>query len=270
MNVLVTLDHYKPAYSLLQIFTKFVNRELEECDLSCFLFLRSLAEKELNSNIFSKHRKTICSLETKFISKKQANHIMKNFLGDNPNVNHETFINRFLQDRKNAQKISAKTEKFNENAIRPYELFLYSLTEYKKFRDQLKQQEVSSKPKTNHSGTSFTGNYIDTCFYQTFSPENDEAVKSALDRKSERSGDKSLGGEQTGMSGYQSRNSNCSGGWRGSGREGPLDSLGGGVGSLDENFNIMGSQTNFSSYNNCENLPLGFKSSNGANIFNNQ
>ena len=83
------------SYNILKIFTKFVNKELEECDLSCFLFLRSLTEKELNLNICSAHRKTVYSLDNKYITKKQANRIMKNFLGDNPNINHDTFINRF-------------------------------------------------------------------------------------------------------------------------------------------------------------------------------
>ena len=128
----------------------------------------------------SKTRGSVLSLDGKSISKKQANRIMKNFLGDNPNVNHETFINRFLAERKSLYLKgvgSGKGDKApSENVIRPYELFLYSLTEYKKFRDHLKTQELGRLHASGNGGLA-GGNYIDSCVYQTFSsrPElNDE------------------------------------------------------------------------------------------------
>lgn len=91
---------------------------------------------------------------------------MKNFLGDNPNINHETFINRFLLDRK--AKADAN-EKLSENSIKPYNLFLYSLTEYKKFRDHLKEQEANRQNSSKNMHSKSGSNYIDSCFYQTFS-----------------------------------------------------------------------------------------------------
>jgi hypothetical protein len=131
--------------------------------------LRSLAEKELGFNVVSMTRGSVVSLDGKGLSKKQANGVMKNFLGDNPNVKHETFINRFLAERKSLWLGSGgEGNAPSENVISPYELFLYSLTEYKKFRDHLKTQELGRLHGGGSRGLA-GGNYIDNCVYQTFS-----------------------------------------------------------------------------------------------------
>lgn len=178
LNLLLTLDFYKEKHSILKIFSKIVNHQQEECDLSCFQFLRSLSEKELNMSIISKHREKVLSLDSMTINNKQANRIMKNFLGDNPNIAHETFIKRFVNDKKKQNKMNLNSnQNINfENSIKPYELFLYSLTEYKKFRDHLKVGNNEKTTKSIGGENNPPTNYIDSCLYQTFSSQPLESV----------------------------------------------------------------------------------------------
>ena len=151
LGVLTTLESSKKDFLHLQLFSDFMNYSYNPDDISCFLLIRSLIERELGIRIVSLDRKTIVDLTKVALTKKQAKKIFEQFMIDEPMLLVEKSFQRF---------ISNNLRTYNSEMIRPYEMMVHGVREYK----QLADKKITNSVKNSVASS---GSYIDSCLFTT-------------------------------------------------------------------------------------------------------
>jgi len=151
LGVLTTLESYKKDFLHLQLFSDFMNYVYNPDDISCFLLIRSLIERELGIRIVSLDRKTIVDLTKVALTKKQAKKVFEQFMIDEPMLLVEKSFQRF---------ISNNLRTYNSEMIRPYEMMVHGVREYK----QLAEKKITNSVKNTVASS---GSYIDSCLFTT-------------------------------------------------------------------------------------------------------
>jgi hypothetical protein len=146
VSVLDTLDFYKNEYPHLQIFSEFMKYVYSPDDISCFLLIRSLIERELGTRIVSLDKKTILDLTKIALTKKQAKRVFEQFMVDEPRALVEKSFSRF---------VTTNLRTYNSEMIKPYEIMIHGVKEYK----QLAEHKLASNLRSNSTHQS----YIDSC-----------------------------------------------------------------------------------------------------------
>ena len=100
LNILRTLEKFKGTNRHLQLFVEFLNGMLSPEDISCFLLIRSLIEKELKINIFNKNTRKILDINFIALTKKQTKRIISRFLGEEQKKTIEAVTYKFIREHK--------------------------------------------------------------------------------------------------------------------------------------------------------------------------
>jgi len=73
-------------------------------DISCFLLIRSLIEKELNIKIYNKNTKAVLDMNCIALNKKQTQRIITKFLGDeNPQI-VQRILSKFIYEHRSVRE----------------------------------------------------------------------------------------------------------------------------------------------------------------------
>ena len=156
MNIIETLEYYKKDCLRLRLFSEFMNYTYSPDDISCFLLIRSLIEREIGVKIVSIDKKQILDLTKVALSRKQAKKVFQQFMVDEPGILVEKSFQRFF---------SANLRMNNSEMIHPYEMMIHGVKEYK----QLAEKKLASNLKSNNFSTN---SYIDCCFMTTLNANN--------------------------------------------------------------------------------------------------
>ena len=151
LSVLATLELNRKEYLHLQLFNEFMLYTYTPDDISCFLLIRSLIERELGVRIVSLDKKNIIDLTKIGLTKKQAKKVFEQFMVDEPTLLVQKSFQRFMA---NNFRI------YNSEMIRPYEMMVYGVKEYKNIADKKVNQSVKQSVAS-------TGSYIDSCLFNT-------------------------------------------------------------------------------------------------------
>lgn len=110
LNIVKTVESLKGKFRQVALFFEFMNESLSPEDISCFLLIRSLIEKELKITIWNKNTKQVLDLNFIALTKKQTNRIISRFLGEE----HDNIVSAVL----------AKFMKEYQSVITPQEWIL--------------------------------------------------------------------------------------------------------------------------------------------------
>lgn len=167
VNMLATMEHYLKDCVRLRFFSGCLNYTYSPDDISCFLLIRSLIEREIGIKIVSIDHKQILDLTKVALTRKQAKRVFEQFMIDEPEVLVERSFQRFA---------ASNLRMNNSEMIQPYEMMIHGVKEYK----QLADKKLASNAKSHHFSTN---SYIDSCFMSNFNgPEKKRA--SIFDAKS--------------------------------------------------------------------------------------
>jgi hypothetical protein len=97
INILLTLETYSKDSQQFQLFQDFMNYVFSPDDISCFLLIRSLIEKELNVQIVSINKKNILDMGKIALTKKQTRRVFEHFMVDESPALIEKSFNKFIQ-----------------------------------------------------------------------------------------------------------------------------------------------------------------------------
>ena len=70
LSLLNNVNYYREENRQIQLFDDFLNEFLTPEDISCFLLIRSLVERELDMKIFDKHKKEAIDINYIALNKK--------------------------------------------------------------------------------------------------------------------------------------------------------------------------------------------------------
>lgn len=160
VNMLATIEHYLKDCVRLRFFGGCMNYTYSPDDISCFLLIRSLIEREIGAKIVSIDRKQILDLTKVALTRKQAKRVFEQFMVDEPEAHVEKSFQRFAVSNLRMN---------NSEMIQPYEMMIHGVKEYK----QLAERKVASNAKSHNFSTS---SYIDSCFMSNFNGADKKRV----------------------------------------------------------------------------------------------
>lgn len=163
--MLQTLEYYQKELVHLHLFGDFLMYTFSSDDISCFLLIRSLIEKELGIKIVSLDKKHIEDLNKVALSRRQARRVFDNFMVDEPPQLVERSFSMFVRQ---SQRL------YNSEIIRPYDMMIHGVKEYKQIAEKKLMSGIRvASGLIGHAGASAGGtasnnSYIDSCFATTF------------------------------------------------------------------------------------------------------
>lgn len=171
VNMLATVEFYLKDCVRLRFFSGCMNYTYSADDISCFLLIRSLIEREVGVKIVSIDHKQILDLTKVALTRKQAKKVFEQFMIDEP----ESFVEKSFQ-----RFAFSNLRMNNSEMIQPYEMMIHGVKEYKHLADK----KLLSNAKTHHFSTN---SYIDSCFMTTLNgPERKRS--SIFDHKGQNHG----------------------------------------------------------------------------------
>lgn len=152
VNMLATMEYYFKDCVRLRFFAGCLNYTYSPDDISCFLLIRSLIEREIGVKIVSIDHKNILDLTKVALTRKQSKRVFEQFMIDEPEALVEKSFQRFA---------SSNLRLNNSEMIQPYEMMIHGVKEYKNLADK----KMASTAKSHHFSTN---SYIDSCFMSNF------------------------------------------------------------------------------------------------------